>query len=190
MFVALDNETGGLEQEHSLLTSHLLVLDDALNPIDSIDFKFRPDDGNYVVTAEALGVNRIDLTEHDSGASLMRECKTPLYDFLKKYSNSGASKLIPVGHNVKGDIESLQRNLLSRNTWLTFVSYRVLDTAGTAQFLKFVGLIPESVPGSLSSLAEYFEVPVKDVHTAKGDVEMTVGVLRAMKQLVTDARFG
>lgn len=180
MFLALDIETGGIGHDKSLLTLYMAVLDKDFKILDELDLKAKPDSGIYSVTAEALGINKINLIKHDKVA--MSECKVGsiIYDFLTKNNPSGKQKLIPIGHNVKFDILFLQAKVISAGTWDRFVSYRTLDTGVIAQFYKVKGLIPESVSGSLGSLARHFDVPKEDLHTARGDVITGINVLKAM----------
>lgn len=182
-YLAVDNETGGFEGT-SLLSTYLCALDADLNSLGSWDCAVCPDDRIYRVEAGGLDVNKIDLVEHDKVALTYSAAGASLRTFLRKMSDDGKIKLIPVGHGVTGDMIGL-RVLLSRANLEMYTSYRKLDTAVVAQFLKFCGKLPEDVSGSLESLCQYFEVGEGEVlHTAHGDVIRTLAVLKAMRARV------
>ena len=183
-YIAMDVETGGLTHETSILTAFFAVLDQDFNVTDEIDFKLKPENGNYVVTAQGLAVNKINLVEHDKTAILIKDARTPLYEFLKK--NNHGEKLIPVGHNVAFDVSRIKRDgLISEGSWETFVSYRVLDTAIIAQFLKAAEVFPADVSGSLGSLVGHFKLASKgELHNARVDTLQTVSVLKELLKIV------
>jgi len=199
MYIALDNEMGGVTLDYSLLTSYLVVLDVDLNPIDDLELYVKPDDGIYRVCGQAMNVNKIDLAQHDTKAIYYKEAGTKLYQFLKKNSDSGKIKLTPIGHGIYGDIAFITHCLMKTETWETFTSYRKLDTQAVCQFLKLCGKFPEGVSGSLESLGKHFgilrdenrncfntqvEFVTGDLHNAKTDTLLTVEVLKHLKTLV------
>jgi DNA polymerase III epsilon subunit-like protein len=186
-YLALDTETGGFEGT-SLLTAYLLVLDENFNTLDSLFLGMKPDNGQYIVTAEALRVNGIELKAHDSIAISYKEAGTKLYNFLNANSLMGSNKLIPVGHNVVFDIMKLQEFIMSKHTWNKFVSYRTLDTGTITRACIAAGVIPTSVSGSLTSIAEYFKIDTSAAHTADGDVLMTVRVLEKLLKVIRNGR--
>lgn len=179
-YIILDGEMGGIGNEYSLLTIYFQVTDDKFNPIDELDLFLKPDDGIYHVCGEAMSINQIDISIHDSKAITYKEGGTTLYKFLSKNSNGGNIKLVPVGHGMNGDLDQIFDKLISRKTWETFVSYRRLDTSVALQFLKACGLFPETVSGSLQSLTEYFNIIVDNFHNAKDDAIATKEVLKSM----------
>ena len=183
-YLAMDIETGGFGHDKALLSAYFLVLDDKFEPVEGLMLLLKPDDGIYHVTAEALSVNRIDLVQHDKAAIYLKDAGTVLYEFFQRMNPLGATKLIPIGHNVPFDIEFVKAKIMSAGTWSKFVSYRMLDTGVIGQALRATNLLPTSVSGSLGSLASHFDVPVKNAHTADGDVMMTVGVLKKMLELI------
>lgn len=182
-YIALDTETGGVTPETSLLTAFFAVLDENLCVVDELDLKVKPDDGNYVVTAQALAINKINLVEHDKIAIPYKDAKTPMYKFLER--NFQGEKLIPVGHGIHFDVRRVQPTLISQGSWENFVSYRLLDTGNAAQFLRAAGVFPKDVSGSLGSLVAYFGIKSKgELHDARVDTLQTVSVLRALLNLV------
>lgn len=180
-YLAFDCETGGVNGE-SLLTVFFLLLDRNLNEIDVLSLFTKPNNGVYQVTAGALKVNKINLIEHDKTAITYSKAGELLYKFLDKHSESGKTKLIPLGHNVFFDEMCVWGHLLSKPNYEKFVSYRRQDTGCIAQYLKDKGVIPESVTGSLASLVAHFNITTTDseFHTAEGDTRLTVEVFKAM----------
>jgi len=182
-YICLDCETGGIGLDKSLLTVYFEVLDEKFNSIGSLDLKIKHD--VYNVTAEALSINNINLVEHHAIAEYKATAGKKLLDLIKKYSQNGSVKLIPVGHGVSFDLQFIWEYLLGRKTFEAYCAYRKLDTAVIAQFLKAQGKLPESVSGSLESLVEYYaiDVPFDNVnekaHEAKWDTRATIAVLKA-----------
>jgi oligoribonuclease (3'-5' exoribonuclease) len=186
MYLFLDNEMGGLEREnHSLLTSYLMMTDDNFNVIGELYLYLKPDDGVYKVCAEAMAINKIDLVAHDAKAITYKEGGTKLYNWLKSLTDNGKVKAVVVGHGIYGDIDWLTYFLMKRSSFETFTSYRKLDTSSTCQFLKSVGLFPEDVSGSLVSLAKHFKVEVDETaaHDAKYDTILTFKVFLALRKM-------
>jgi oligoribonuclease (3'-5' exoribonuclease) len=188
MYLFLDDEMGGLDREkYSLLSVYLLATDDQFNAIGSLYLYLKPDDGIYRVCAEAMNVNKINLVEHDTRAITYKEGSTKLYNWLKQLTNEGKTKATVVGHGVYADVEWIIYHLMSRGSWETFTSYRKLDTQAVCQFLKACGLFPETVSGSLISIAQYFGITVDEnaCHDAKYDTELTYKVFMALVKQMT-----
>jgi DNA polymerase III alpha subunit (gram-positive type) len=82
----------------------------------------------------------------------------------------------------------IQELLMSKNTWNKFVSYRTLDTGTIARACIAAGLLPSSVSGSLSSIAEYFNIDSSSAHSADGDVMMTTLVLEHLLELMRNGK--
>lgn len=183
-YLAVDTETGGIGPEVSLLTAYLAVLDENFEFLGDLDLAIKPDNDIYHVTAEALKINKIDLVKHQETAITSGKAGELLREFLISWTTNGATKLIPLGHNVAFDMEKIYQNILNKKEAQKYVSYRTLDTGSTGRFLITAGLIPESVTGSLGSYVKHLGVPQRESHTARGDVEMTVDVMRAMMKLV------
>lgn len=185
-YITMDLETGGIGTDCSLLTAYFGVLDKDMNLLDSLDLKVKPNEGKpYVVHAQGMSVNKIDLIEHDKTALSESEAGGQTFAFLKKHSDNGKVKLIPVGHNVQFDILFIYEHLLTKKHFDQFVSYRKLDTGTIAQFLKYCGLIPADKSGSLEYLAELYKVKFLDrAHTAESDAMMCVEILKEMKKHV------
>lgn len=185
-FIALDTETGGLDTNVvSLLTVALVLLDENLNVTEILDLRTKPKDGIYKVTGQALDVNKIDLTKHDKEAMTYEEAATKIYDFLNKATDNGKVKLIPLGHNIYYDLQLIFKNLLTRNTWEKFVSYRLQDTGVLGQFLKEIGVIPQETGSSLGSLVNHYQIVTGTLHNA---LEDTMAVVELYKRMISETR--
>lgn len=184
-YLFCDIESGGPELEHSLLSAYFVVIDENLQTVyGELDIKSKPDDGNYLVRGEALGINRIDLVQHDKEAITESKAATLLYEFLEQHAPNGSIKLMPGGHGIEKDITFIKAHLTKN--FNKFVSYRYLDTGCIVQFLKLTGKVPRDLGGSLKELGEYFEVSMSGLHTAKGDTWATIEVLKKLRDLDED----
>jgi hypothetical protein len=186
LYLAMDNETGGLDEKVSLLSTYLQVLDSNLNQLDELELYTKPNDGIYLVEAGGLAVNKINIIEHDKVAITYSEAGQKLVQFLKKNSNNGKNKLIPLGKNVHFDIEGVCRSLLNKKNWGTFVSYRTIDITTFARVLQIQGKIPADMGLSLGALANWLNVydDVKgNLHEAKYDTLITVEVFKRLMKI-------
>lgn len=178
MYIVLDTETGGLGLDKSLLTAYFMVCDAKFQKVDELYLFVKPDDGIYRVTGEAMGINKINLVEHDKVALTYKKAGTVLYRFLERCFGYRKERMVPVGHGMNGDLDHIWDKLIGRTTWETFVSYRRLDTSVALQFLKSCDIFPETVSGSLESLVEHFGIKRNgELHDAKVDAELTRDVL-------------
>lgn len=181
MYLTMDVETGGIGKDKSLLTAYFGLLDESFKLVDFLLLHVKPNDGIYSITAEALSINGIDLINHDKTALTENQAAPVLYEWLKKSSKDGSTKLIPIGHNVYFDIDFVVLKLINKKTWDKFVTYRTLDTGTVGLFLMKAGLIPE-ISASLGSLAKHFGVEFK-AHTADGDALATAECMKRMLDL-------
>lgn len=178
-YMVFDCETGGIDPNKcSILTLYAQVLDSNFNKLDEIELFIKPNDDIYQVTAEALAINKIDLKKHNEIAVTDSHAAMLFLEFIKAHSNTGKEKLIPVGHNVKYDIDMVTAKLIKKLTFEMFVSYRHIDTGVIGRYLQLVGKLPQTLGGSLSSFAKHFELNTDKAHDAKGDVDMTVEILK------------
>lgn len=184
-YLVFDVEAGGTEVEHSLLSAYFVVLDEDLKTVHGeLDLLVKPDNGNYVLTAQALEVNHINIIEHDKVAITENKAGTLLYNFLKTHAPNGTVKLTPLGHNIAFDVDFIKKHLLNKS-FNQFVAYRMLDTSSIVQLMKQRGSVPRDLAGSLSEIATYFGVSTVNniAHTAKGDTWMVIEILRKISAL-------
>ncbi len=182
-YIAFDCETGGLVDGVSLLTVYFAALDENFEILGECYLRQKPDDGVYHCTAEALGVNGINLIEHDKIAKSKSDNGAELRLFLMTHSDYGKNKLIPLGHNVAQDAIWVWENILNKKAWEVFCSYRKLDTGAAAILLIAAGLMPEMNAG-LGNLVEYFKIEKLPAHDCKNDTIMTKDVAREMVKLL------
>jgi oligoribonuclease (3'-5' exoribonuclease) len=181
-YIALDVEAGGTTNDKSILSAYFIVLDEDLKTIyGELDLKIKPNDGIYHVTAEALNINKIDLVQHDKEAVTEGKASTLLYEFLEKHAPQGKTKLTPLGHGIEHDILFIKEHLLKNIN--KYVSYRYLDTGCVTQFLKLTGKVSRDLEGSLEKIANYFEIFIHTLHTAKDDTWLTIEILRKLVEL-------
>ena len=185
-YLAFDVESGGVTDDHSLLSVYFVVIDEDLKTVHGeLDLLVKPDDGNYVVSAQALEVNKINLLEHDKVAISESKAGTLLYNFLKTHAPDGTVKLTPLGHNIAFDVQFIKKHLLNK-AFNQYVSYRMLDISSIIQFFKLTGLVSRDLAGSLSEIATHFGIStISNVpHTAKGDTWMVIEVLRKLRDII------
>ena len=76
---------------------------------------------------------------------------------------------------------------MPREEWTNIVHYGIIDTKSNTDFLKDAGWLPRDV-GTLISLVEFFGIPKRDAHRAKGDTLMCVDVYRAQLALMASKK--
>lgn len=190
-FFIFDCETGGTIPEASLLSLSGVVTNHKLEVLDTINLKIKPNDSVYRLTANSIAINNINIVEHDKTALTEAEASNEFYNFVCKNSigSEDSEKLIPTGHNVNFDIKFVKNHLLKPDIhegdkWERFFTYRSMDTAAVAQFLILAGKLPDTIDGSLKSLANFFDIDYSKAHDAEIDVEITLNVLKKLIGLV------
>ncbi len=188
-YIAFDTETGGIGEDKSLLTAYFGAYAYENNTfvlMDELELYVRPNDGIYHITAEALGINKINLVEHDKKAITYSKAGGKLREFLIKNSENGSNILIPVGHGVAGDVLFVNKKILNANCWNQYVGYRKLDSGTISQCLITCGLLEDCGAG-LSKLAKQLGVkPIGKLHDAKTDAVLALHVVDAMMKLIEE----
>lgn len=181
-YFLFDTETGGIRKEMSLLTLYGHILDDNLNILDTIDLKIKPDDGVYHLTAQGLGINRINIMVHDQVAKPVSEVKNRFKNYIVGWALN--QKLTPIGHNVRFDVKFVKTHLLE--DWDRYFDRRHIDTASIGKFLALTGIVPKLNSYSLADMAAamLLEVDESKRHEASYDADLTLNVLRSMTNLV------
>jgi len=181
-YLPFDCEMGGIGPTLSLLTVHFALCDKDFNIIKELDLTVKPDNGNYVVQAEGMAVNKINLIEHDKVAITYSAAGGKLREFLKLVSSNGENRPIPVGKGIEGDVRKINETILGEKAWNQFVSYRCYDITTLIILQKRLGKLPNDVPDSLEGLAEYFGIS-QEWHTAKGDCLASIEVVKRLEKL-------
>jgi oligoribonuclease (3'-5' exoribonuclease) len=195
VFCVMDCETGGFDENKvDLLTVYIAITDEDFRIIEELDLKLKPNDGRLpVAEAQALEVNKIDLVKHlaDPTTITYAEGKEKLIALFKKHLKKKGrySNIVLLGQNVGFDQRFVWKHLIDFATWESFVSYNVEDTKTACLFLKRCGWLPKEV-GTLGSLVDFFNIPKRTAHEAKGDVHMTIDVYKAMIQMMASKKEG
>lgn len=179
-YLALDCEHGGFIEGRplTLLEAWLGIYNEDWQLQDALHLEVQPEDGMFMVQGEALAINKIDLIEHSRNAMTFKEAKPLVYDFIKQWSNDGANKLIPVGHNVEGDINLVRDFCISRGAWCNHVSYRTLDSGIIAQFFRAAGILPHNIRGALGELCKFYNIKLDNAHTAAADAHASAMLVK------------
>ena len=188
-YLHIDCEMGGRDLKYSLLTAYFLVTDENFNTLGYLDLKVKPDDGDYILSGQGMGVNCINIQKHDEVAVSYKQAGTILFNFLAQQTNHscGKVKLTPVGHGVKGDIAHIIERLISERSWEQFCTYHYMDTSVILQFLRACGKMPEDCDGSVGALAKYFNISVDGfLHDAEVDAKVTCQILKNFVELGKD----
>lgn len=182
MYLFLDTETGGLTTDYSLLTLAAIVADKEFNPIrggnngDTLTLSIRHP--TYVVSPEALTINKIDLVHHSACGLKIEEARDKFAAFLEQAKRMSGEKLIPVGHNLPFDLKFVWAQLMPEDQWKKYCHHHFVDTLVVARFFKAAGVINGGC--SLTDLRELFHVETGVAHTALADTQATVAIARAL----------
>jgi oligoribonuclease (3'-5' exoribonuclease) len=191
-FIWFDTETGGTNPKvHTLLTAYFAICDKDLNLIDDLYLQLKPSDLSKLnLSPKAMEINQINIEEHlkDPETITYSEGRVKLKHFLVKNKIKGKRKsYMPAGHNVAFDKDMVWEQLMPQDEFEEEVHYRTIDTSSICSFLKDVGILPEEL-GNLSSLVEYFDIPIHDAHNAKGDITMNIELYRRIRSLMKDRK--
>lgn len=188
-YLGIDCETGGLTNKFTLLQAYFGIYDKNLNLINELKLNIKPKDNMYIVTPEALEVNKINLKEHSLTALTIEEASEKLIIFLHKNKECLDSGFIPIGHNLSFDYDFIFNTLINRADFERFCHHSYLDTKQTSEFLIRAGLIaPEST--KLKNLAKYFNLPHEEqkLHDSSYDVKITIQVYEKILNLVKNLK--
>lgn len=167
--VVIDTETGGFEPEvHSLLSVGIYFPED-----DSKSKLLYHSFPTYVVTPQAMSVNKLDLSavqcEGITTDSIIGEIETLVRD-----------EFIFIGHNIQFDARFLA-SLYPPH--FSAIMRRHIDTKALALNLKVVGKLPEDLSTSLDDLATYFRLDTSNHHDALFDCKLTYQVWLELNKL-------
>ena len=177
-YLCVDTETTGLNNDAQVLTAFFIILDSNFNEIDKLDLKIRYP--VYNVELKAFSINKINLSVHDKNALDLLDAKNTLNAFLKKHYKN--KKYIPLGHNVKFDLDKLSKNFDIYNYINNIFSF---DTMQIAQFFKSSGQIPVTQSLSLKNLTEYYNIKSEgELHNAEYDIKLTIELFKHFQNLL------
>ena len=194
-FMAFDTETGSRDpKEADLLTFYAAIIDEDFKLVEELYLKLKPDDGKCPIAhAEALKVNKIDITSHlkDPETITYSEGKKRLYLMLKKYAKKvgKTNNIRPMGYNVPFDIKWTQHYLISEKEWETLFHYKYVDVMQSVDFLRDSGWFPKDI-GSLTSVVDYLQIPHRSAHNSREDTLMTVDVYKKILEIMSSKKDG
>ena len=181
VYLAFDTETTGLEPaRHNILTAHFILLDETLNEIDSLALSIKHNE--YVVSAKALEINKINLVEHNKVSISLFETRKKLEEFIAPYQD-----LVCIGHNVQFDLDFILSNrILSGELYKKhFNSTKTIDTLLILRKIRKDKGLPSEQSLSLSKITEFLNIKLADnenFHTAKYDILITIELLKCIKE--------
>ena len=192
--VCMDSETGGLNPKTTdILTLFMSLVDEDFKVLAELDLKLKPNDRLPIVEAQAMEVNKIDLQKHlaDPNTVTYKEAQKKIVDFVTPFLQKKGrySNLIVLGQNVSFDLGMIWEHVIPKDAWEKIFSYNVEDTKTACLFLKRCGWLPPET-GTLKSLVEFFGIPRRTEHEARGDVLMTLDVYKAMISLMESKKNG
>lgn len=188
VYMAFDCETGGLNAKDSdILTLYIGMMDENFKILEELDLKLKPDSGFVRAEPGALKVNKIDLQAHQSDPSTITysAAKEKIVTMLKRHlKKSGKfSNIRPLGYNVDFDIKFVQQHILPEDEWNAIVHYVKVDPKAYVDLFKYSGWWPRDL-GTLVSVVEFLQIPMRGAHNAKEDTLMTVEVYRKIVDLM------
>ena len=192
-YLAFDCETSGTNpKEHMLLTIYFGVYNSDFELIDELDMYLKPDTENHgeKVEEKALEITGIDVQSHLANPDTITYTQgaAKLSELLEKHKIKGKRiHYRPIGQNIEFDLKFVYEKLMSQELWEKKVHYKYLDTLRIVTFLQDVGILASDI-GNLSSLVEYFNIPMGQAHNAKEDVRMTVDVYKALKSMLNEKK--
>ncbi|HUV12052.1 MAG TPA: 3'-5' exonuclease [Acidobacteriota bacterium] len=182
----LDLETGGLDPE--------------VNPILQLGYVIeingrRVREGRIIssgfegceIHPEALEVNGLDPKKVEAWppeSEMYEKLIGIVNTFVNRFDKT--DKFVIGGFNVGFDVEFL-RAMFKRQkdkyfgAWFAF---QFIDPASIVRFIQYAGAMDEFARMKLTDLAKYFQVDRPDAHDALADIEMTIDVVRKMKELL------
>lgn len=181
--LVIDTESGGLDPlVHSILSLAGVVWEDG-EITDEYEVLIHEDP--FVVTAQAMKVNRIDLVAHAEKAVPPDQALNGFRTFaLERFAGK---KVILAGHNLGHDQGFLRRlcRMTDPKAYDELFSHRSLDTASVLRHLHLAGKVPDTALSSTGGF-EHFNivVPEAERHTALGDARATARLLTRTVELI------
>jgi len=176
----LDTETGGLDPfKHSLLQIGVIAYID--NQIkESLEISLSQKE--YVVTAEALKFNQLDLYEDIKKNGYVPEKATQM--LIEFVQNQFTETPILVGHNPSIDKYMVRQLFDSQNLNMdNYISHRMIDTMSLIWGLYIAGKLPIEACSSNGAF-KYFGIEVEKKHHALDDCLATVRLYEKLINLL------
>lgn len=181
-FFAFDVETTGLDPaKDEIIQFAYQLLDAQLNVISSRSIFVWPRDAS--VSNEAARVNGYSNVKWSTNNAVSQaELFQTLKDTLSAYK-----RLVPLGHNVKFDLDFLKALFEKHGDPKAFresLSFHAFDTVAMAMFFDFT--VHGGLNGSykLTDLTQRFSIVHDAAHTADSDISATVALFKQLTQLL------
>ncbi|MBS1602388.1 MAG: 3'-5' exonuclease [Bacteroidetes bacterium] len=177
----IDTETGGIDPASNSLLSLGLVVWKELEVEASLEILI--DDGILNVTAKAIEVNRIDLSEHRKKAVSPVEAIRQMDRFINDHFPKD-EKIVLGGHNISFDVNFLNFFLTRHGyDFQQRFSHRHVDTSSILFYLYLTGKIKRKLTASQDAL-DYFGIAVQGRHTALGDALATAQLFSSLVSIL------
>jgi len=189
MYLFIDTETGGITTDYSLLSITAIVTDKHFNVVPVVDYpngiQLFIKSPKYVVNAQALAINNINIVSHDKSAVCVSDARQALLSYLQdalKLSN--CHRFIMAGHNVVFDRIFIDKHLLIDGELEKYITYPFFDTAVIARLLTTLGLHDKGF--SLAILMSKFcpEYPTGTLHDSYFDTMATIKLAKKFVEIL------
>ncbi|MEE9905531.1 MAG: 3'-5' exonuclease [Chlorobium sp.] len=176
-----DLETTGTDPKyHGILQfAGMVEIDGEL--VDRLNVKMQPHSG-AVIEKEALLVNGITVNQI-SGLMPHNEGYQQILGFFDKHVSKydRGDKMYPAGFNVRFDLEFLQEMFKRFNKYGigSHLNWRAVDPLPLLYLLDYTGRI-SLMNYKLSTVCEYFGIPIEKAHDALNDVMATYDLTRKL----------
>lgn len=188
--IFIDTKTGGTSPiRHSLLTVAFLVVQNN-EIVNQKEWKIKH--STYQVTAKALEMNQIHLSQFDQEAIEKEQAGQEMIQFLSQYC-SEENKGMLVGRNTTTDISFLEAffksliDLTPYETYTKIISHHSVDIISITAFLSLAGIFsPDDL--SLDAILEKLSIKPMTGHPSLDDAGATFEEYSKMLDLVRSKR--
>lgn len=168
-YAVIDTETTGLTPENNEIIQFAGILLSAnLAKMHIVNLYAHPSK----VTAEMQGAFAINGYAPEKWDALGATDQRGLIIGIRNFFN-GAYRVIPVGHNIKFDIDFLRATFDRVNATKEFANYLSYHTLDTVSLSLFYDLLHHNIHArtyKLSALCERYSIKVEAAHNAQSDV--------------------
>lgn len=182
-FIFIDTETGGIDpSKHSLLSIGMVAWSAEDGILGSLELFIKHD--NYDITKEAILINGFNLDVHNSISLSPKEVIGKIVEFKETYFSRNELPTL-IGHNIQFDTNFLKVFLIKNNrSFNPLFSHRMIDTNSILKYLIISGKIPKEIK-NLSDAIRFFNIKIKNRHSALDDCLATVSLFESMIGLIT-----
>ena len=175
------------KKKHTITEAYFAIWDEDWNLLEDLHLLLKNDDGEVIGEQQAFETTGINPETHllDPDTITYTEGREKLLAMLTRHKIPKKRKhYMPAGHNILFDLNFIWEQLIEKEDWEKTVHYgKKMDTYIVCTFLQDMGILPDDL-GKLTSLVEYFGIPMGKAHTARGDIEMNIDVYKAIKAMM------